>query len=69
MTKQESKQRSILNRPTPYNYITSNLDLESLAPSTLGNPDPTLVELIAKLKSSKINVRVCRTDQVPLLLR
>ncbi len=33
-----------------YNYITSNLDLESLAPSTLGNPDPTLVELIAKLK-------------------
>jgi len=33
-----------------YDYITSNLDLESLSPSTLNNPDPTLVELIAKLK-------------------
>ncbi len=33
-----------------YEYITSNLDLESLSPSTLNNPDPTLVELIAKLK-------------------
>lgn len=33
-----------------YNYITSNLDLDALAPSTLGIPDPTLVELIARLK-------------------
>lgn len=32
------------------NYVTSNSDLTALAPSTLGLPDPLLVELISKFQ-------------------
>ena len=31
-------------------YISSNRDMESLAPTTLGSPDPILVDLITQLK-------------------
>lgn len=33
-----------------YNYVANNKDVEELAPSSLGNPDPLLIELITKLK-------------------
>ncbi len=33
-----------------YDYISTNKDMESLAPTTLGNPDPILVDLITQLK-------------------
>ncbi len=34
-----------------YNYITSNEDITNLAPTSLGIPDPLLVELITNLQS------------------
>ncbi len=33
-----------------YSYVTGNRDVEELAPSSLGNPDPLLIDLITKLK-------------------
>ncbi len=33
-----------------YDYVSGNKDVESFAPSSMGNPDPLLVELITKLK-------------------
>jgi capsular exopolysaccharide synthesis family protein len=33
-----------------YDYVTGNKDVESFAPSSLGTPDPLLIELITKLK-------------------
>ena len=33
-----------------YEYVSGAKDLESIAPASLGNPDPLLVSLIAKLK-------------------
>lgn len=33
-----------------YNYVTSNTEMTELAPSTLGIPDPLLVELISKFQ-------------------
>jgi tyrosine-protein kinase Etk/Wzc len=32
-----------------YEYVAGNKNIETLAPSTLGNPDPLLIELITKL--------------------
>ncbi|MBL0102506.1 MAG: polysaccharide biosynthesis tyrosine autokinase [Bacteroidetes bacterium] len=34
-----------------YNYVVNNKDLESLAPSSIGTPDPLLVDLISQLKT------------------
>ncbi|MFN8165942.1 MAG: polysaccharide biosynthesis tyrosine autokinase [Bacteroidia bacterium] len=34
-----------------YNYVTNNKDLEALAPSSLGAPDPLLIDLITELKT------------------
>jgi capsular exopolysaccharide synthesis family protein len=34
-----------------YEYVAGNKDIETLAPSSIGNPDPLLVELITRLKS------------------
>ncbi|MEY4593715.1 MAG: hypothetical protein RIQ47_125 [Bacteroidota bacterium] len=33
-----------------YNYVSGNRNLEQLAPSSLGTPDPLLIELITQLK-------------------
>ena len=33
-----------------YSYVTNNRDIEEFAPSSLGNPDPLLIDLITKLK-------------------
>src|SRR5205085_9008844 len=33
-----------------YDYVTKNRNVESLAPSSIGNPDPLLVELITRIK-------------------
>ncbi len=33
-----------------YDYVSGNKDVETLAPSSLGNPDPLLVDLITRLK-------------------
>lgn len=33
-----------------YTYVANNKDVEELAPSSLGNPDPLLIDLITKLK-------------------
>lgn len=33
-----------------YDYVAGNKDIETLAPSSIGNPDPLLIELITKLK-------------------
>jgi tyrosine-protein kinase Etk/Wzc len=33
-----------------YDYVSKNKDVETLAPTSIGNPDPLLVELITKLK-------------------
>ena len=33
-----------------YDYVSGNKDVETLSPSSIGNPDPLLVELISRLK-------------------
>jgi capsular exopolysaccharide synthesis family protein len=33
-----------------YDYVSGEKDIETLAPSSLGNPDPLLIELITRLK-------------------
>jgi tyrosine-protein kinase Etk/Wzc len=33
-----------------YDYVAGNKEIETLAPSSLGNPDPLLIELITRLK-------------------
>lgn len=53
-----------------YDYVTNNRNLDDLAPSSLGTPDPLLVELITKLKqlqNRRSSLRVGSSDQSPAI--
>ncbi len=43
-----------------YNYVKSNKDLDQLAPSSLGTPDPLLIDLIGQLKNLQTKRRSLR---------
>ena len=43
-----------------YDYVSKNKDLESMAPATLTNPDPVLVELVTKLKELQTRKKTLR---------
>ena len=53
-----------------YAYVISNRNLEQLAPSSLGSPDPLLVELITQLKqlqSKRRTLKIGSSDNSPAL--
>ncbi|MBL0065424.1 MAG: hypothetical protein IPP38_10495 [Bacteroidetes bacterium] len=51
-----------------YSYVTGNRDVEELAPSSLGNPDPLLIDLITKLKELQSKRKVLLMEAVHNLL-
>lgn len=53
-----------------YEYVTSNKEAENLSPSTIGTPDPVLVQLITQLQtlqSKKKNLSFGATENSPSL--
>lgn len=53
-----------------YDYVVSNQSLTQLAPSTLGTPDPVLIDLVTKLQqlqSKRSALKFGSSDQAPSL--